>query len=152
MATTHCSRTRRHILPFDNIETTVFIAELVQQFKSRNLDLDRLATYRCKQQGVFLQQKEATQHMAKEVAQIMQSWLPAPTAPDPSSQQRTLDLEAQLATLKGQPPSDASTPGSAPNGLHHRSDCSSSSRSTSSSVDVLTAIHADHEGLSPAMV
>ena len=54
--------------------------------------------------------------MAKEVAQIMQSWLPAPTAPDPSSQQRVLDLEAQLAALKGQQPSDASTPGSAPTG------------------------------------
>ena len=105
-----------YILPFDNIGTTVFIAELVQQLKSRNLDMDRLATYRCKQQGVFLQQKEATQHMAKEVAQLMQSWLPAPTAPDPSSQQRILDLEAQLATLKGQSPSDTSTPGSAPTG------------------------------------
>ena len=105
-----------YILPFDNIGTTVFIAELVQQLKARNLDLDRLASYRCKQQGVFLQQKEATQHMAKEVAQIMQSWLPAPTAPDPSSQQRILDLEAQLATLKGQQLSDASTPGSAPTG------------------------------------
>ena len=54
--------------------------------------------------------------MAKEVAQIMQSWLPAPTAPDPSSQQRILDLEAQLATLKGQQSSDAPTPGSAPTG------------------------------------
>ena len=105
-----------YILPFDNIGTTVFIAELVQQLRSRNLDLDRLAGYRCKQQNVFLQQKEATQHMAKEVAQIMQSWLPAPSAPDPSSQQRILDLEAQLATLKNQQPSDASTPGSAPTG------------------------------------
>ena len=104
------------VLPFDNIGTTVFIAELVQQLKSRNLDLDRLASYRCKQQGVLLQQKEATQHMAKEVTQIMQSWLPAPTAPDPSSQQRILDLEAQLATLKGQQPSDAPATGSAPSG------------------------------------
>ena len=49
-----------YILPFDNIGTTVFIAELVQQLRSRNLDLDRLAVFRCKQQGVFLQQKEAT--------------------------------------------------------------------------------------------
>ena len=105
-----------YILPFDNIGTTVFFAELAQQLRSRNLDLDRLAGFRCKQQNVFMQQKEATQHMAKEVAQIMQSWLPAPTAPDPSSQQRVLDLEAQLAALKGQHTSDASTPGSAPTG------------------------------------
>ena len=105
-----------YILPFDNIGTTVFVAELVQQLKARNLDLDRLASFRCKQQSVFLQQKEATQHMAKEVAQLMQSWLPAPTAPDPSSQQRILDLEAQLAALKGQQSGDTSVPGSAPSG------------------------------------
>ena len=59
------------VLPFDNIGTTVFIAELVQQLKARNLDMDRLAAFRSKQQGVYLQQKEATQHMAKELAQIM---------------------------------------------------------------------------------
>ena len=105
-----------YILPFDNIGTTVFIAELAQQLRSRNLDLDRLALFRCKQQNVFLQQKEATQHMAKEVAQIMQSWLPAPSAPDPTSQQRILDLEAQLATLKNQQTGDPSTQGSAPTG------------------------------------
>ena len=51
-----------------------------------------------------------------ELAQIMQSWLPAPTAPDPSSQQRILDLEAQLATLKGQQSSDAPATGSTPSG------------------------------------
>ena len=68
------------VLPLDNIGTTVFIAELVQQLKARSLDLDRLAAFRSKQQGVYLQQKEATQHMAKELAQLMQSWLPAPTA------------------------------------------------------------------------
>ena len=104
------------VLPLDNIGTTVFIAELVQQLKARNLDLDRLAAFRCRQQGVHLQQKEATQYMAKELAQLMQSWLPTPTAPDPTSQQRILDLEAPLATLKGQQSTDAPATGSAPSG------------------------------------
>ena len=139
------------VLPFDNIGTTVFIAELVQQLKSRNLDLDRLASYRCKQQGVFLQQKEATQHMAKELAQIMQSWLPAPTAPDPSSQQRILDL-LQLATLKGQQSSDAPTTGSAPSGSTTSPDCSSSSWPTTFRSDFLATILADHARLSTPMV
>ena len=88
----------------------------MQQLKARNLDLDRLAAFRCRQQGVHLQQKEATQYMAKELAQLMQSWLPTPTAPDPTSQQRILDLEAPLATLKGQQSTDAPATGSAPSG------------------------------------
>ena len=33
------------VIPFDNIGTTVFIAELVAQLRSRNVDLDKLATY-----------------------------------------------------------------------------------------------------------
>ena len=104
------------ILPFDNIGTTVFIAELSQQLKARNLDLDRLAAYRSRQNGVHFQQKEATQFMAKEVAQLMQSWLPSPTAPDPTSQQRILDLEAQLAALKGQQSTDSPAACPAPSG------------------------------------
>ena len=32
------------VIPFDNIGTTVFIAELVAQLRSRNVDLDKLAT------------------------------------------------------------------------------------------------------------
>ena len=103
------------VLPFDNIGTTVFVAELVQQLKARNVDLDRLAAYRTRQQGTQLQQKEA-QHMAREVAQHMQSWLPTPVAPDPTSQQRILDLEAQLAALKGQQSTDNPPSGTAPSG------------------------------------
>ena len=102
--------------PFDNIGTTVFVAELVQQLKAGNVDLDRLAAYRTRQQGTQLQQKKATQHMAREVAQHMQSWLPTPVAPDPTSQQRILDLEAQLAALKGQQSTDNPPSGTAPSG------------------------------------
>ena len=41
--------------PYDNIGRTVFGAELVQQLKARNVDLDRLAGYRTRQQGTNLQ-------------------------------------------------------------------------------------------------
>ena len=47
-----------------------------------------------------LQQEEATQQMARELAQHMQSWLPTMAAPDHSSQQRILDLETEIAKLK----------------------------------------------------
>ena len=102
------------LVPFDNIGTTVFVAELVQQLKSRNVDIDRLAGYRTRQQGTNLQQKEATQQMACEIAQHMQSWLPTAAAPDPSRQQRILDLETEIAKLKAAQGDDGSTPADGP--------------------------------------
>ena len=94
--------------------TIVFVAELVLQLKSRNVDIDRLAGYRTRQQGTNLQQKEATQQMACEIAQHMQSWLPTAAAPDPSRQQRILDLETEIAKLKAAQGDDGSTPADGP--------------------------------------
>ena len=88
------------VLPFDNIGTTVFIAELVSQLRTRNVDLDKLATFKSRSAGHFVNQKEATQNMAKEVAQLLQSWLPAQPSADNASQQRILELEAELAKMK----------------------------------------------------
>ena len=51
--------------------------------------------------------------MAKDVAQLLQSWLPAQPSADVASQQRILELEAELAKMK----SAASTsPSTAPEG------------------------------------
>ena len=88
------------VLPFDNIGTTVFVAELVSQLRTRNVDLDKLATFRSRSAGQCLNQKEATQNMAKDVAQLLQSWLPAQPSADVASQQRILELEAELAKVK----------------------------------------------------
>ena len=101
------------VIPFDNIGTTVFIAELVAQLRSRNVDLDKLATYKSRSAGQFVNQKEATQNMAKEIAQLLQSWLPSHPPADQASQQRILELEAELAKIKSDnanPPPNASTP------------------------------------------
>ena len=101
------------VLPFDNIGTTVFVAELVSQLRTRNVDLDKLATFRSRSAGQCVNQKEATQNMAKEVAQLLQSWLPAQPSADVASQQCILELEAELAKMK----SDAGTsPSTAPEG------------------------------------
>jgi len=103
------------VLPFDNIGTTVFIAELVARFRARNVDLDRLAAYRSRASGQTVIQKEATQSMAKEVAQLMQSWLPSQPVADNASQQRILELEAELAKVKSSnnlaSPTTAEAPG-----------------------------------------
>ena len=107
------------VLPFDNIGTTVFIAELVSQLRTRNVDLDKLATFKSRSIGQFVNQKEATQNMAKEVAQLLQSWLPTQPSADTASQQRILELEAELAKVKSdkisqntvpEAPGQASTP------------------------------------------
>ena len=79
---------------------TVFFAELSHQLKARNIDIDRLSTYRSRQAGTNLATKEATQAFAKEIAQHMQSLLPSYQTPDTSSQQRILELEAELAKAK----------------------------------------------------
>ena len=104
------------VLPFDNIGTTVFIAELVAQLRTRNVDLDKLAAFKSRAAGQFVN-LEATQHMAKEVAQLMQSWLPSQPAADNASQQRILELEAELAKVKSEntqaSPATTETPGTA---------------------------------------
>ena len=106
-----------YILPFDSIGMTVFVAELSNQLKSRNIDVDRLSSFRSRQAGTNLPTKEATQALAKDVAQHIQSLLPTYNVPDASSQQRILELEAELAKVQRQQgsPNDptASTPPSA---------------------------------------
>ena len=101
------------VIPFDNIGTTAFIAELVAQLRYRNVDLDKLATYKSRSAGQFVNQKEATQNMAKEIAQLLQSWLPSHPPADQASQQRILELEAELAKVKSEaanPPPNTTTP------------------------------------------
>ena len=78
----------------------MFVAELVSQLRTRNVDLDKLATFRSRSAGQCVNQKEATQNMAKEVAQLLQSWLPAQPSADVASQQRILELEVELAKMK----------------------------------------------------
>ena len=99
-----------------------FVAELVSQLRTRNVDLDKLATFRSRSASQCLNQKEATQNMAKDVAQLLQSWLPAQPSADVASEQRILELEAELAKVKSAANTSQTT---APQGLHqprHRLD------------------------------
>ena len=82
-----------------------------------------LPTFRSRSAGQWVNQKEATQNMAKDVAQLLQSWLPTQPSADVASQQRILELEAELAKMKS---SASTSPATAPQGstpaLRHRSD------------------------------
>ena len=104
------------VVPLDSIGMTVFFAELSHQLKARNIDIDRLSTYRSRQAGTNLATKEATQAFAKEIAQHMQSLLPSYQTPDTSSQQRILELEAELAKAKSKPTTEETEDKSNPPG------------------------------------
>jgi len=52
--------------------------------------------------------------MAKEVAQLMQSWLLTQPVADTASQQRILELEAELAKVKSSTNPDTATPAETP--------------------------------------
>ena len=94
-----------------------------QRTKRRNLqhfvlsDGKNPRKYHSFRAGQFVNQKEATQNMAKELAQLMQSWLPSQPCADNASQQRILELEAELAKVKSDNaqalPTTAETPGQA---------------------------------------
>ena len=56
--------------------------------------------YRSRQAGTNLPTKEATQALARDMAQHLQSLLPSYQIPDTSSQQRILELEAEIAKMK----------------------------------------------------
>ena len=58
-----------YIHPFDSIGMTVFVAELSNQLKSRNIDVDRLGAHRSRKAGSNLPTKEATQALARDIAQ-----------------------------------------------------------------------------------
>ena len=90
-----------YVVPLDTIGMTVFVAELSHHLKSRNIDIDRLSAYRSRQAGTNLPTKEATQALARDLAQHLQSLLPSYQTPDTSSQQRVLELEAEIAKMKG---------------------------------------------------
>lgn len=49
--------------------------------------------------------------MARDIAQHIQSWLPTTPATDPTSQQRILELETELAKLKATQGDTSSPPG-----------------------------------------
>ena len=77
--------------------------------------MDKLAAFKSRDSGHNIPQKEAAQLMAKEISQLMQSWLPTQPVADASSQQRILELEAELAKVKSASghvaPAPSETPG-----------------------------------------
>ena len=77
----------------------VFMTELLKQFQSRGLDVDRIAMTKARQDGKLTDKTSNTKHIAQVVAQYRQSWIPV-KATDPDSQHEITQLHQQVAELR----------------------------------------------------
>ena len=99
-----------YLIPTADIAAVVFMTELLQQLKARGVDLDRVSSYRARQDGKVLDKTMNTKYAAQQVAESIQGWLPARVT-DPESQQEITQLRNQVAQLRQQ----IATPEGVPN-------------------------------------
>ena len=148
-----------YVIPTGDIAAVVFITELLKQFQSRGLDVDRIAMTKARQDGKLTDKNQNTKHIAQVVAQFMQSWIPV-KATDPDSQHEITQLRQQLAELRQRvgdtaapteatPASSPSAPSAALTPIQRALQGSSAPSSTSS---FRTPVPADHPRLSESMV
>ena len=88
-----------YVIPTGDIASVVFMTELIKQFQSRGLDVDRIAMTKARQDGKLMDKTSNTKHIAQVIAQHMQSWIPV-KATDPDSQHEITQLRQQVAELR----------------------------------------------------
>ena len=101
-----------YVIPTGDIASVVFLTELIKQFQTRGIDVDRIAMTKARQDGKLTDKTNNTKHIAQVVAQYMQSWIPVKSA-DPESQHEITQLRQQLAELR-QRVGDTASPAEAP--------------------------------------
>ena len=72
--------------------------ELLKQFQTRGLDIERIAMTKARQDGKLVDKTNNTKHIAQVIAQHMQSWIPV-KATDPDSQHEIIQLRQRVAEL-----------------------------------------------------
>ena len=87
-----------YVIPTGDIASVVFMTELIKQFQSRGLDVDRIAMTKARQ-GKLMDKTSNTKHIAQVIAQYVQSWIPV-KATDPDSQHEITQLRQQVAELR----------------------------------------------------
>ena len=82
-----------------DIASVVFMTELLKQFYTRGLDMDRIAMTKARQDGKLMDKTNNTKYIAQVLAQPVQSWIPV-KATDPDSQHEITQLRQQVAELR----------------------------------------------------
>ena len=85
---------------------------MLTQLRNRGIDLDKVSHFRAGQDGKLLDKTANTKFAAQQIAEVIQSWLPARTT-DPDSQHEITKLRNELAELRqraGEDPGDTATP------------------------------------------
>ena len=88
-----------YLIPTGDIASVVFMTELLKQFLTRGIDLDRVAMTKARQDGKLMHKTSNTKYIAQVIAQFMQSWIPV-KATDPDSQHEITQLRQQVAQLR----------------------------------------------------
>ena len=88
-----------YVIPTEDIASVVFMTELLKQFQTRGLDIDRIAMSKARQDGKLMDKTNNTKYIAQLIAQHMQSWIPV-KATDPDSQHEILQFRQQVAELR----------------------------------------------------
>jgi len=95
-----------------DIAAVVFTTEMLTQLRNRGIDLDKVSHFRARQDGKLLDKTANTKFAAQQIAEVIQSWLPARTT-GPDSQHEITKLRNELAELPqraGEDPGDTATP------------------------------------------
>ena len=65
-----------YLIPTGDIASVVFMMELLNQFRNRGIDLDRVAMARSRQDRKMMDKTSNTKYIAQVIAQHMQAWIP----------------------------------------------------------------------------
>ena len=60
-----------YLIPTGDIASVVFITELLNQFRNRGIDIDRVAMARSRQDGKMMDKTSNTKYIAQVIAQHM---------------------------------------------------------------------------------
>jgi hypothetical protein len=88
-----------YLIPTGDIAAVVFTTELLTQLRNRGIDLDRVSHLKARQDVKLLDRTANTKYAAQQIAELIQSWLPARTT-DPDSQHEITQLRNQLAIIQ----------------------------------------------------
>ena len=88
-----------YLIPTGDIASVVFMTELLKQFLTRGIDLDRVAMTKARQDGKLMDKTSNTKYIAQVLAQLMQSWIPV-KATDPDSQHEITQLRQRCPTTQ----------------------------------------------------